>query len=293
MIVFFGSHEIIEQWQEVIGDDARFSFCKTYAELANYEPKSTFVVYVRIPENASMRIAVKLKLKGYKVAKFLAGTDSRYFGDAKGWRKLLAKYLYKLCLDKNLSPATWLAKVLEANGLKTDYWQSCSPIFIKGENIAPERSEAPAKAIQKVLVYSNPDRHWIYSTELMLKLANDLPYLHFVFVGDHTLIFDKNVNAESRGRISQDELFSLYKECDVLLRITSHDGYSRMAIEGMYFGMHIITNWPVPHAIVCQTEEEIKEALNRQVGFNLQGNEFVRKEFNVLHWKDTLINALS
>ncbi|MDT0603808.1 hypothetical protein [Thalassotalea castellviae] len=293
MIVFFGKHEIIDQWREVIGDDTRFAFCESYQQLSHFTPKSCIVVYVRIPNKASLRIALKLKLKGYKVAKFWAGTDSRYFNDARGIEKLYSKIIYKLCINNNLSPAPWLSQVLESNGLKTQYWQSCSPIFLLEEQLS--RNNIPtseSKPIKKVLVYSNPDRHWIYNTDRMLALSKKLPHINFIFVGDNTIKTDSYPNVTSLGRIDQNRLFSLFKECDILLRITSHDGFSRMAIEAMYFGMQVITNWPVPYTIECHTDIAIEEALQQPVTFNLEGYNYIRREFNVSHWKSTLVNAL-
>ncbi len=293
MIVFFGKHEIIEQWKEVTKGDGRFAYCESYQELEAYSPQNTYVVFVRIPNIASLRITMKLKLKGYKIAKFWAGTDSRYFNDAKGLEKFFSKIIYRLFINKNLSPAPWLSDVLENNGLKTDYWQSCSPIFLKEEQLTLDKIPIPLKkTISKVLVYSNPDRHWIYNTKMMLELAKEHPEIKFVFVGDSTMEVDDLNNVESLGRINQEQLFLLFNECDILLRITSHDGYSRMAIEAMYFGMHVITNWPVPHAIVCKNKNEITQALKLEVDFNRAGYDYIRKEFNVESWKNTLIKAL-
>jgi glycosyltransferase involved in cell wall biosynthesis len=294
MIVFFGKHEIIDQWRSVIGRDPRFAFCQTYDELAEYLPSETIVIYVRIPNKASLRIAVKLWIKGYKVCKFWAGTDSRYFNDARFFEKLLAKLIYKLCIYRNFSPAKWLSDVLEMNGLTTQYWQSCSPIFLQAEllNVAEIPTNNKEK-VSKVLVYSNPDRHWIYSTEMMLALAEELPHIHFVFVGDESLEVDCLSNVDSLGRISTEALFELYQNCQMLVRITTHDGFSRMIIEGMYFGVNVITNWPVPHTHQANSIDEIKVILAEEVHFNRKGYDYIRSEFNLDAWKSTLLSHLS
>lgn len=293
MIVFFGKHEIITQWQSVVGSDTRFTFCQTYDQLAKYSPDETVVIYVRIPSQASLKIALKLWFKGYKVCKFWAGTDSRYFNDANYFEKLFSKIIYKLCIYRNFSPATWLSDVLEKNGLTTHYWQSCSPIFLQPEQLnITEIPENKAEKIEKVLVYSNPDRHWIYNTQMMLTLAAELPAVNFIFVGDESLDVQHLPNVNSLGRISQEVLFELYQSCQMLVRITSHDGFSRMIIEGMYFGMNVITNWPVPHTNYANNIKDIKNILADNVHFNRGGYDYIRHEFNLDAWKETLLSAL-
>jgi hypothetical protein len=294
MIIFFGKHEIINQWQSVVGSDERFAFCQTYQELTEYPTAEITVIYVRIPNKASIRIALKLRLKGYRVCKFWAGTDSRYFNDASYFEKLLSTIIYKTCLYRNFSPASWLSDVLEDLGLTATYWQSCSPIFLQPELLdLDDITEHELKKIENILVYSNPDRHWIYRTQMMLTLASELPNINFTFVGDESLNTEGLVNVESLGRISQDELFKLYRSCQMLIRITSHDGFSRMIIEGMYFGMNIITNWPVPHSQYANDIEQIKVLLKQDVCFNKAGYDYIRREFNIDAWKNTLLTTLT
>ncbi len=290
MIAFFGKHEIISQWQEVLQGEKGFVFCEDYQTLFNYSPKTTTVVYVRIPSQASLKIALKLKSRGYRVCKFWAGTDSRYFNDAKWWEKQLAKWVYRLCLVKNLSPAPWLSKTLEKNGLKVNYWPSCSPIFLQKEQLnKADILTLQAQRNSAILIYSNADRHWIYNTEMMLELAEQLVDTSFIFVGDDSLNVEHLPNVTSLGRIPTDKLFDLYRTSKCLVRITSHDGYSRMIIEAMYFGLPVITNWPVPHAYQCHTLDEIKQALQKDLPFNQQGYDYVRAEFNLDKWKNILL----
>ncbi len=294
MIAFFGRHEIISQWQEVLQGEEGYAFCESYQDLFQYSPKTTTVIYVRIPSKASLKIALKIKSRGYRLCKFWAGTDSRYFNDARWWEKQLAKFIYRLCLYKNLSPAPWLSENLSKNGLTVDYWPSCSPIFLEKEQLSRESILAlQAKRDNTVLIYSNADRHWIYNTEMMLELAQTLTDIPFIFVGDNSLQVDHLPNVTSLGRISSDKLFELYRTSKCLVRITSHDGYSRMIIEAMYFGLPVITNWPVPHAYHCHSLDEIKKVLNQPLSFNQQGYDYVRKEFNLATWKNTLLKLVN
>lgn len=294
MIVFFGKHEIIDQWQEVLQGEQGFAFCQSYQALAQYSPKNTTVVYVRIPNVASMRIALKVRLKGYRVCKFWAGTDSRYLNDAGFLEKQLSKIIYRLCIYRHFSPASWLSETLEKHGLKVNYWQSCSPIFLQEEQLS--KTDILALKVQKtdnVLIYSNADRHWIYNTEMMLKLAEEMPSTPFIFVGDASLQVDHLHNVTSLGRVSKAELFALYRTSKCLVRMTSHDGYSRMIIEAMYFGLHVMTNWPVPHAYHCYTNDDIKKILNTEnLSFNEQGYNYTRAEFNLDKWKADLLKAV-
>jgi len=293
MIVFFGKHEIIEQWRKILQGDMGYAFCQTYDELSHYPSKNTTIVYVQIHSLPSLRIAVKLKLKGYTICKWWAGTDCRYLHDANPAMKFLSKIIYRLCIYRNFSAAPWLSDRLEKCGLPPYYLHTSTPVFLLDETFnLNEICEKKTKPISEVLIYSNPDRHWIYNTDMMLKLANETPNIMFTFIGDTTVDVANIPNARSLGHISQDELFALYRTNPVLLRITSHDAHARMVIEAMYFGLQVITNWPAPHAIQCHNIEEIQRILQRSLGFNKSGYDYVRSELNLEKWKVRLLEAV-
>jgi glycosyltransferase involved in cell wall biosynthesis len=168
-----------------------------------------------------------------------------------------------------------------------------TPVFLLEEQLDVKNiPDKPAEKVSHVLIYSNADRHWIYNTQMMLKLVDELPDISFTFVGDASLSLDDKANARSLGRVSQDELFTLYRSGAVLVRITSHDGMPRMVIEAMYFGMNVITNWPIANAHQCKTLEEIKSALSTKFAFNQQGYDYVRQELNLELWKTRLLDLV-
>jgi hypothetical protein len=294
VIVFFGKHEIINQWIDIFQGEKLVAFCENYQELSMYSPEDTIVIYVKIQSNASLKIALKLKLKGYRVCKWWAGTDCRYLNDANYIKRKLSKWLYKYCLFRSFSSADWLSDTLLKCGINTCYLHTSTPVFLLKEQLNVKNiPDKPAEIVSHVLIYSNPDRHWIYNTEMMLKLVDEMPSISFTFVGDPSLSLEDKPNANSLGRVSPEELFTLYRSNDVLVRITSHDALARMVIEAMYFGMHVITNWPVANVHQCETLEQIKSVLSTKLAFNQQGYDYVREELNTELWKTRLFDLVN
>ncbi len=294
MIVFFGKHEIINQWKDILQNEANTAFCESYQELSKYAPNNTVVIYVKIPSNASLKIALKLKWKGYRACKWWAGTDCRYLNDSNFINRKLSQWVYKSCLFRSFSSSDWLSDTLLKCGINTCYLHTSTPVFLLEKRLSVKNiSDKPPEKVSRVLIYSNADRHWIYNTEMMLKLVDDMPEISFTFVGDESLSLASKLNAISLGCISQDELFTLYRSGTVLVRITSHDGLARMVIEAMYFGLHVITNWPVANVHQCETLEEIKLVLSSKLAFNQQGYDYVRQELNIELWKTRLFELVN
>jgi hypothetical protein len=286
VIIFFGKHEIINQWREIFQGEKLVRFCENYKELSQYPPEGTVVIYTKI--------ALKLKLKGYRVCKWWSGTDCRYLNDSNFIKRKLSKWVYKFCLYRSFSSSEWLSNTLNKCGVNSCCLHTVTPVFLLDQQLdIKSLVDEPAKKVTHVLIYSKPDRHWIYDTQKMLKLVDQMPEIFFTFVCDASLNLEDKPNAKSLGRVSQDELFTLYRSCAVLVMITSHDGLARMVIEAMYFGMHVITNWKVPNGHPCETLEDIKAVLSTRLAFNQDGYYYVRQELNIELWKNRLFDLVN
>lgn len=70
------------------------------------------------------------------------------------------------------------------------------------------------------------------------------------------------------------EMAEIWDSVGCLLRTTRHDGMSRMVLEALLWGKHVIFSWPFPGCVLAGSEDEVLRAIKdfrKLTSVNLNG----------------------
>lgn len=283
-IILFGEHQIIEQWKALTQGYDNFSVCRNSKELSNFNANEYIVIYFNTNTRRAVQTALNIKLKGFKIIKFWTGTDVSNLNELPFLRKTFAKFFLNRLIKLHLTNSTWLTDELKELSIPSQHWISPTPLYFDAKKT--HHSELVDKE-NTVLVYTNEGREWLYNAELMLNVAKLTPQLKFIFIGNDALQTTGLTNAESLGVVSQEKMIELYKKSHILLRVTEHDGFPRMIIEALYFGLNVIFNNKIPHTVLCtkNTKEIIEKLISKEVeAVNFSGRDYALKTFSAEQW---------
>jgi len=129
-----------------------------------------------------------------------------------------------------------------------------------------------------VLAYLPADRWSFYGGEWVRKAIVENPDLQFHIVADDSHQLKDYPNVHSHGWT--DDMEDIWAQCGSLLRITEHDGLSRMIVEALNRGLYVIHNLDIPGVwqVVTTAEMQKKLELSKlQSGPNLQGRSSMRE----------------
>tara|TARA_R110000737_G_scaffold302308_2_gene309403 strand:+ start:1397 stop:2317 length:921 start_codon:yes stop_codon:yes gene_type:complete len=283
-IILFGEHQIIEQWQALTQGYSNFSVCRNDKELSKFNANEHIVIYFNTNTRRAIQTAFKIKRKGFKIIKFWTGTDVSNLNDLSFLKKTFSIFFLKRLIKLHLTNSSWLTDELKELSITSQHWISPTPLYFDAKNTSHNELAAKEKI---VLIYSNEGREWLYNAELMLKIAKLTPQLKFIFIGNNALKIIDLPNAQSLGVVNQDKMVELYKKSHILLRITEHDGFPRMIIEALYFGLNVIFNNIIPHTILStkNTTEIIEKLLSKEVeAVNFLGRDYALKTFSAEQW---------
>ena len=125
---------------------------------------------------------------------------------------------------------------------------------------------------RSILVYLPAERADFYGARVVEELAERRPDVAFYLLRDDGKRFAGRANVVSMPWT--DDMESVYAKIGCLLRITEHDGLSRMVVEALARGKHVIFSWPLEGCILAHNAAEAEQALRTieaKGGPNLQG----------------------
>lgn len=285
-LIIFGDHKMNKQWAAIASNEPSIIFCGNFDELKKYRFTQSSLVYFNTSPREAVKNALLFKLWGFKIIKRWTGTDVLNIAELRGFKKQISLLVLKSFVKAHLSPATWLADELKEFNIYTGIWPTPTPLFYTASEYKGTNCNIPSRP--KVLIYSNGGREWLYKTELMLEIAKKQTNMDFVFVGNDLLDLSTIDNAESLGIVSQETMIELYQSCQWLIRITAHDGFPRMVIEALYFGLNVITNYEIPHTFKCNDLQECIEVLQKEHDFNEEGRAYALNKFTPEQWIKTI-----
>jgi len=214
------------------------------------------------------------KLAKYKlpVIYHWIGTDVyRIINDhfIKRWfKKILISY-YNV---HNLVVVDWLNEELKQIGIYSEILPLINPEFTDNCAKLPEKFS--------VLCYVPENRWDFYNGNLILDLAGKLPDIDFNILAADS-INTKLKNVYTYGLINNIESF--YKNSNVLLRITTHDGLSKMVLEALSNCRHVIWNQRFPFCHHAQNFDECLttlQSLKLNPSLNKEGMDYIESNYN-------------
>ncbi len=131
-----------------------------------------------------------------------------------------------------------------------------------------------------VLSYIPTQRWDFYRGAQIVEVARMMPRVDFHIVAAPAM---ENAPPNVRFHGYVDEMRPLYQQCTALVRLTNHDGLSKMVLEALAYGRYVLWNHPFPHCRFVETVEDVHRellALSKQEDINREGLEFVKQHFH-------------
>lgn len=178
--------------------------------------------------------------------------------------------------------APWLGEELAEIGVKADY----QPLPVVDLSSDPP---PPLPGDFRALLYlpENPEYRKVFDVETLLRLPHELPEIQFTVVPSppRTLPGPLPPNLRAPGWI--ENMDPIYRDTTVLVRLTTHDGTSFMALEALSRGRHVIWTYPMTGVRQARGLEAVKAELldlferhkRGELGLNEEGMRFAREEF--------------
>ena len=197
--------------------------------------------------------------------------------------------------------APWLIDELREIGITSEYVSL---------PVAVSRAEPPPLPARFTALLYLPvdafDRE-VFDAETLLRLPAEFPNVRFILIpspADTLATIPPGplpANLETPGYISDMDTF--YPQISVLVRLTSHDGTSHMALESLSRGRQVIWTYSLPGVIQARGPDEVIAALRELVarqgagtlGLNEEGRNYALNHFDresLVHTIDTKLRAL-
>ena len=134
-----------------------------------------------------------------------------------------------------------------------------------------------------VLSYIPVGNESFYGIKYIEVAAKLYPKIMFYIVGsDNDILNIKNV--KFLGRLSPEEMISLYDKVSLLIRLPDHDGLSLMLIEALLKGKNVLYCYDFPHCYKVNNETELKKSLlnifSKKPSANIDGRNYVLEKYD-------------
>ncbi|MBI2767796.1 MAG: hypothetical protein HYX53_18015 [Chloroflexi bacterium] len=177
--------------------------------------------------------------------------------------------------------APWLAGELAAIGIAAEH------VALPVEGLAAVAPPLPAHF--RVLLYLPVDAfdREVFDMATLLELPRRFPDIAFTLIPSPaaTLPAPLPPNLEAHGWV--DDMDALYRDVTVVVRLTTHDGTSFMALEALSRGRYVIWTYPLPGAVQASGLEPVAAAIESlaaryaagSLSLNDEGIAFAREHF--------------
>lgn len=194
------------------------------------------------------------------------GTDVQIAADEAARGKLSARIVSR---PAHWCDAPWLVDELAAIGIRSALVRLPIPISTGPIEPLPEKF--------RVLLYlpEVPYDREVFDVETILRLPAAVPEAHFTLVPSRPYSLPPlPPNLEAPGFV--EDMDALYRETTVMVRQTTHDGMSFMAVESLSRGRYVVWSFPLEGAILASGFEavvaELRRLQQRHVAGELQPN---------------------
>ncbi|MFC2106168.1 hypothetical protein ACFLS0_05415 [Candidatus Bipolaricaulota bacterium] len=187
--------------------------------------------------------------------------------------------------------APWLVEELRGIGIEAAFVPFTSRK--KAEFLSLDPPRLPNRFT--ILSYLPDHRAEFYGWDKVVRLAHDFPQAQIVIVrGEGAFVDECPPNVHFLGWV--DDIYDVYRDCTVVVRMTEHDGYSHIVQEALLLGRYVIWTYPFPGALQAKDypslRDHIDDLIARQdqgvLEVNGEGRAFIERNLN----PDTLSKQL-
>jgi len=200
------------------------------------------------------------------------GTDVYRFSNDSFIKKQMKKLLILSSGIHNLVVNELLKNELDDIGFHSDILPLIKLNFVKDCPPFPEKFS--------VLTYLPKERWEFYRGDMIIEIAHLLPEIDF-YVLSSEKIYNKPANVLIYDYL--EDMSIAYKQCSALLRITEHDGLSKMVLEALSYGRHVMWSSPFPHTHFVDSVQNAVTTIKKlksNSDYNLEGKKFVEQNYN-------------
>jgi len=133
-----------------------------------------------------------------------------------------------------------------------------------------------------VLTMLPAQRFEFYGGNEVLEMAAAAPDIRWLIVANDGKGLPNMPNVEYLGTLR--DMDSVFRRTTVLVRLTKHDGLSKIVLEALAKGRYVVWSHPMPHCRLARTADAALREVRAAIALdspNLQGAAYVRKEFDV------------
>lgn len=195
--------------------------------------------------------------------------------------------------------APWLADELKEFGIEASFM----PLPLKSVGVFLSQDPPKLPSRFTVLSYLSDQRPRFYGWDYILQLSKDFPEINILIVGAKGE-FAKNFPANIKFLGWVNDMYAIYANSTVLIRMTQHDGYGGTVQEALSLGRYAIWTYPFPGAFQARDyfflRKHIEHLYNlHQKGLlplNKEGREYMRQNMDTkmlaAHIQEGLIEVL-
>lgn len=192
---------------------------------------------------------------------------------SKGWRNFITRILVFKRARVHVADSPYLLDELKELGI------TASVVCLFPERVEADPIPLPEKF--SVISYWTDNSKDFFRGDIVYRLAEDFPDIKFKILGVTGDVVSTPPNVKFLGR--RNDIETVYKDCNVLIRLPKHDSLSAMVLEMLARGRYVIYNKDIPHCHYATDYDSAKEALNEIVkltGLNLEGSDYIRENFS-------------
>lgn len=200
------------------------------------------------------------------------GTDVYRFSNDFYFKKIAKKIIFKSTRAFNLTVDKALQEELKHLGVSSEVLPLVKLNLIKDIPPLPEKFS--------ILTYIPKNRWHFYNGDLVIELAKEFPEINFHILAAGEIASNPE-NVFTYNFV--DDISGIYKKVNALLRITTHDGLSKMVLEALSFGRQVLWSEPFPDCFLVKNLDDCRRVINtlkENPSVNEKGKAFVEMNFN-------------
>ncbi len=254
-----------------VGVEVSFDGDESPSEKQNAREDVVHVVSFEQQDNALLRRLVAARMAGAVIVRYWTGRDviwATHHQSTLDFARTLSQLgAVQICRTAKIADA------LAACGV------SARPIPIISPNLSSTAQPRPIPRVFTVLCYLPRGRRMYHGSEIVEDLVRRFPTVRFLILGDGREQYEGMRNVEPIGLV--DDCTRAIQRATVFVDARLDGALSRLALETMCHGRHVVSGYPHPLGRLARTTSEFAEtlrSLRRDATFNLAGRERVCRE---------------
>lgn len=234
-------------------------------------PDLIHVVTHEQASNALLRQLVTARMAGVQIVRYWTGRDLHWALHHEASREM--------AVTLNPLGAVQLCRSPELAGQLKGLGIHATPLPVISTNISSMAQPRGLPATFTVLCYLPEQRREFHGGPIIDAMVDRLSSVRFLILGGGGRVLTNRSNVECL-RATSDSVRAIQRST-VFVDARLDSGLSRLALEALCHGRHVISGYKLPHAYQARTIDEFVEAvrtIRQEPAFNLAGRGYIHDE---------------